>query len=212
MDKKILFQLSLIALSAAFLILMVMVKTFTFFPFDLAITKTIQTISLPGFAGLMWFLTYIGFAWGEIILPVVASAIFYLAKQKKEAVFILISSYGAIFISEFFKMVVQRPRPDASLISQIGHYTLPDSFPSGHVLFYIGFFGYLLYLTYSKMKPGLLQYSLIILLTALIYLIGVSRIYLGAHWFSDATGSYLVGSIWLIVVVHMHNHLPQRWP
>jgi membrane-associated phospholipid phosphatase len=45
---------------------------------------------------------------------------------------------------------------------------------------------------------------------ALIVLIGPSRIFLGAHWASDVTGGYFIGTIWLLVLILAYKGL-MRW-
>src|SRR5260221_7332784 len=190
------FRALLLVLIIVFAVLTYLAKINPYFPFDLVITRSIQSINLAGFDFLMRFLTTIGYHPYWEILVFGGSAVFWLLKLRKEAIITLISSIGVLTLSELIKRVVARPRPDGSLVIQVEHFTRSDSFPSGHVLFFMGFFGFLLFVVYSRFKPGILRTFLICLLGLLLILIGISRIYLGAHWFSDTLGSYLLGSIW----------------
>ncbi len=197
--------LSIIVLATAFLTYLA--KQEAYFPIDLYITREVQLIDLGWFDALMKFISWTGFQWGQLLLPIIASAAFYWRHHLRQAVMILISAWGAAVLSETVKTIISRTRPDATLIHQIGSYIRKDSFPSGHVLFFVGFYGFLLYLTYSLLKKGIYRTVLISFFSVLIFLVGVSRIYLGAHWFSDVLGAYLFGFLWLTVVITLFN----RW-
>ena len=79
------------------------------------------------------------------------------------------------------------------------------SFPSGHVLFYAAFFGFLCFLGSTLLKGSWLRALLLIGLGALIALVGLSRIHLGQHWFSDVLAAYLLGSVWLALTVYVYR-------
>jgi undecaprenyl-diphosphatase len=82
------------------------------------------------------------------------------------------------------------------------------SFPSGHVTFYVSYFGFLFFTAYALLPRGSLLRRLALTLTALpVLLIGVSRVYLGEHWPSDTIGAYLWSGVWLAFVLWMYG----RW-
>ena len=118
---------------------------------------------------------------------------------------IIISSFGITIFGMGLKELVGRPRPDPHIITQIGTYLSLDSFPSGHVLYAMGLYGFLLFLVFSQFKKTILRYILLLLIILILILMGVSRIYLGAHWFSDVLGSYLMGLLWLLLMVYLYK-------
>lgn len=181
----------------SFAILISFAKIVPYFTFDLVITKIIQQIDFPGFFILMEFISEMGnFFWGSILI--MAFSILAIAFGKyKDAVMIFTSGVGAGILSTFLKEVVDRPRPDPSLITQIGDYAKFDSFPSGHVLHFIGLYGFLIILSFVYLKSWIIKIIILVVLITLIILAGLSRIYLGAHWFSDTLGAYLIGAVWL---------------
>ena len=67
------------------------------------------------------------------------------------------------------------------------------------------FYGFLIYLTYKYIKNKYLKFSLIIILSLLVFAIGVSRIYLGVHYTTDVLGGYLVAILYLVIFVRLVN-------
>ncbi len=102
------------------------------------------------------------------------------------------------------KLFIQRPRPSSSLVhvlQNVGGY----SFPSGHVMFYTAFFGFIWFLAFSLLKPSWLRTLILFILGLLIVLIGASRIYEGEHWASDVLGGYLIASLILVAAVQLYR-------
>jgi undecaprenyl-diphosphatase len=107
-------------------------------------------------------------------------------------------------LGSLIKLAVHRPRPAPDLVHVIQQ--LQDaSFPSGHVLFYTVFFGFLIFLAYTLLKPSWLRTGLCGVLGALVALVGLSRIYVGDHWASDVAGAYLLGSLWLVLTIAVYR-------
>ena len=93
------------------------------------------------------------------------------------------------------KNIVQRPRPNEfRLIDETGY-----SFPSGHSMVSMAFYGFLIYLIYKFVKSKRLKWILIIILSALIITIGISRIYLGVHYTSDVLAGFTISVSYLVI-------------
>lgn len=128
----------------------------------------------------------------SLIAVLLAAAVFYITHFRREAYYtasILLSGLIILLI----KNLVDRPRPTSFYVRLVGINRF-QSFPSGHVLSYTLFFGFLLILMFTlKGVPKLIKNLLIIF--ALVYLITIpfSRIYLGAHWFTDVLGGFILG-------------------
>lgn len=201
------FRLILFSLIGLFLILSLVVKIQPNLTIDLIVTRFIQQINFAGFDLLMKAVTFLGNPNSAIITIVLFFGLYFLLKQYKISFLFLISSIGAVTISEIVKVIIARPRPNPNLIHQLGTFTRADSFPSGHVLFFIGVYGFLLFLAFTRLKQGLLRIFLIILCLLLLFLIGISRIYLGAHWLTDVLGAYLIGGAWIYLIIYLDQKI-----
>lgn len=191
-----LFQGYLIAAIVIFLILAVLAHTVAYFTFDVTITQAVQAINAVWFSVLMQFLSWMGFAPQVNLITVLVVAFLYLTGLKWEAVVSLVSVVGISIVGATIKLLVDRPRPGADLVHVISQ--LRDfSFPSGHVLYFTTFFGFLLFLSYTLLKPSWGRTVLMLIFGLDIGLIGLSRIYEGQHWASDVLAAYLLGSVWL---------------
>ncbi len=198
---------AIILVTVVLLILTVLAKLSPYFSFDLIITQAVQKFNPAWFVLLMEFLTFLGNPLSEIVLTLALAIFFYMKDLKKDAFLILLSVFGIGLLGEIIKVLIARPRPSPSLVHQVGSLFGKDSFPSGHVLFYVGFFGLLTFLLEKRFKKTLARDTATGLFLLLMVLIGLSRIYLGAHWFSDVLGAYLLGFIWLSFVSFIYHKI-----
>jgi len=95
------------------------------------------------------------------------------------------------------KNLFGRPRPENPLLRTVSGL----SFPSGHALISVAFYGLLIYLLWHNISNKILRGFLIILLLILILMIGVSRIYLRVHYASDVLAGFAMGLIWLVLSI-----------
>ncbi len=202
--RAVLFQVVLVLVAGAFGVLTFLVKTMPSFAIDLQITRAIQLINFPFFALLMTMVSWPGFGPQSVIITGLIVLLIYGFGLHWEAVMALIAAVFSTAINVLVKDMVQRARPTAGMVNVIA--TLNSySFPSGHVMFYLGFFGFVWFLAFSLLKPSLKRSLLLVLFGSLIVLVGVSRIYLGQHWASDVLGAYLLGSLTLVVIIQFYR-------
>ena len=120
---------------------------------------------------------------------------------KKNRWFITFDLVGCTIINQAIKHIVRRPRPSVlRLVEESGY-----SFPSGHSMISIAFYGLVIYFVYKNINNKYLKWTLITLLSLLILTIGFSRIYVGVHYFTDVAGGLLLGFAFLIVYINIYN-------
>ncbi len=186
-----------------FLILALTARHVPYFKLDLNITTAIQKFNFPLFDTLMEIISAPGNAPWMSVFVILAIFFFLANKLRWEAICVFLNAIGFFALEKIIKASVDRLRPAEDLVRVLIHVHDP-SFPSGHVLSYVSFFGFLAFLTYILMPKNHIRTFLLILFIGLIALIGLSRISLGAHWFSDTIGAYLLGSAWLLLTIELY--------
>ena len=202
--RSVLFEGSLIAGSSAFAFLTFLAKSTPFFPIDLQITRLIQSISNPVFSQLMILISWPGFPPQTLGIALFIVIFLYTLGLHWEAVAALVAAVSAGAIDGLVKTMIQRPRPTADLVHVL-RILNSYSFPSGHVVFYVVFFGFLFFLAFALLKPSVKRTVLLVILGLLIVLVGPSRIWEGQHWASDVAGAYLLGSLTLVANIAFYR-------
>ena len=132
----------------------------------------------------------------SVITVLSVAAVFLVLRYKREALFIVLTMLSGL-VSTLVKLLINRPRPSEPLVRVISK-NLQQSFPSGHVMFYVIFFGFITLLMYQlKSIPRFVRILVAVISLVMIFLVSVSRIYLGAHWFTDVLGGFLLGIVCL---------------
>lgn len=144
------------------------------------------------------FITNFG---GAIFVISLTTILFFVIKDKKIGISIITNLGIVTILNQIIKFIMQRPRPtEFRIIEETGY-----SFPSGHSMVSLAFYGYLIYLIYKYINNKHLKRTLIIILSVLICIIGVSRIYLGVHYTSDVLGGFLISFAYLIIYIELVN-------
>lgn len=138
---------------------------------------------------------------GSPYVLIVLTLLSFLLKNKKLS-FIITGNLGLItIINQVLKFIVKRPRPsDLFLIVETGY-----SFPSGHSMVSLSFYGLLIYFIYKYFKNKELKIFLITFLSLIIILIGISRVYLGVHFVSDVISGFLLSLSYLMIFIKVIN-------
>jgi membrane-associated phospholipid phosphatase len=178
--------------------------------FDDKITLWVLSWQTPALDSYMASITHFGDRYAYIMLSVILGLYLYIRKGNLiftlQAMAVLIVA-GAL--SFWLKDLIGRPRPEAA--HQLGIHSL--SFPSGHSMSSIAFYGFLIHLTWRIYKSRLKKIVFTIILVLLILSIGISRIYLQVHYPSDVLSGFAAGGICLIIFILLFSFLRfrQRW-
>ena len=148
---------------------------------------------------IMKIVTFFGGATCLIGLTII---LFIIIKNRKIGLLIGTNLIVITILNQIFKFILQRPRPtEYRIINESGY-----SFPSGHSMISMAFYGFLIYLIYKYVKNKKIKYISITLISVLIIFIGISRIYLGVHYTSDVLAGFLFSISYLIIYVLIANN------
>jgi membrane-associated phospholipid phosphatase len=178
-------------------------------PGDIHFTRELQELRIPLVYGLLYAVSYIGYPLlsGVIVALVVAALL--AARLSLAALFVPLSLLADV-LGGLIKQVVGRHRPLPSQVNVVQVLHSP-SFPSGHVLHYTVFYGFLAFVLAISFRPSWLRNALIGVCLALIVLVGPSRVYLGEHWLSDVVGGYLIGALLLVPLIAAYMWARERF-
>jgi undecaprenyl-diphosphatase len=177
---------------------------------DLAITLRLQRRRVPWLSRLMAIVSWPGFPPQSFLLPVGLSLGFWSFGRPIEAIFQSFA-WGTAVLSTVSKSRMRRPRPIAPLVRVVQARLGGSSFPSGHVLSYVGVYGFLAYSLGLIVHPVWLRRLIVAALCSLLALVGPSRIYQGHHWPTDVFASYLLGLSYLIGLAALYRRALARW-
>jgi undecaprenyl-diphosphatase len=177
---------------------------------DRAITARVQANHDPRIERAATEVSWFGFPPQSRVLPLAYAALLWIARFRLEAIFQLAAA-GTGLLSTIVKRFTQRQRPVAGKGLRVVAAPLDgSSLPSGHVLTYVGVYGWMAIMASLLIKPPLLRRSVVATLATLIAAVGPSRIYLGHHWPSDVVASYLLGSSYLAALFVAYRRLKSR--
>ncbi|TYB71818.1 phosphatase PAP2 family protein [Bizionia gelidisalsuginis] len=170
--------------------------------YDSAITQSILLWRSSGLTEYFIFVTHIGGIYGYLVVFSLATFLLFITFKNWHYVFQLsIVMILALSSNVIIKEMVNRSRPDLEHLVMVK--TL--SYPSGHAMTAMAFYGFIIFLTYQFKINGFLKFVIITVLTTLIISIGLSRIYLGVHFPSDIIGGYIAGFIWVVLCALIFN-------
>jgi membrane-associated phospholipid phosphatase len=198
--------LSLLVLATCIAVLVFLVRKplRRYKPFDLAVFDRLQAFTNEGRNRFMSAITFLGNH--KFLVPANLVLIAYFLFIGRQSWFsirvaaIALSSLGLMFL---LKYLFRRKRP----LSPLLHAVRGLSFPSGHALISLTFYGLLIYILFHTMEPGPLLYIITSVLVLLILLIGFSRVYLRVHYTSDVFAGFIIGLLWLWISLFVLNRV-----
>ncbi len=139
------------------------------------------------------------------VLIAIAIGTLLFIKNKKIGLCVTGNLVIATLLNQLLKYIIQRPRPEGyRLIAESGY-----SFPSGHSMVSMAFYGLIIYLIWKMVKNKRIKYVACGILGFLIPMIGFSRIYLGVHYASDVIGGFAISIVYLLLFTNMTRSILQ---
>lgn len=165
--------------------------------FDLAVVDAIHANTDQTLIHLMTFISIVGSQIPALIT--LGLVVYFIVNRRKYDLLLLaVTVGGAQIVNELFKAFFQRARPLFSdpITSAVGF-----SFPSGHSMGSMVFYGLMAYFLVRHSDSVIRYITVIIVFAVIVSLVGFSRIYLGVHYPSDVLGGYSAGLAWLAMMI-----------
>lgn len=153
---------------------------------------------------LMQIFTFLGTH--QFLIPANLLLIVYflfLRKHKWYSIKVPVIAISSLLLMSVLKQLFGRHRPLVPLLEEAKGL----SFPSGHAMMSMTFYGLLIYIIWEHVEQLGLRLTLVFLLMCLILMIGVSRIYLNVHYASDVAAGFSLGLVWLVLAVYVLNRM-----
>ncbi|MGN6402422.1 MAG: phosphatase PAP2 family protein [Flavisolibacter sp.] len=153
---------------------------------------------------VMLFFTFLGSH--EFLIPanlVLIAYFIFIEKHKWYSIKVPAIALSSLALMFILKHLFNRPRPSIPLLYEAKGL----SFPSGHALMSITFYGLLIYIVFKTFRNEKAKWTLIIFLLLLIFIIGFTRIYLRVHYTTDVIAGYCMGFLWLSFAIWLLNRL-----
>ena len=145
---------------------------------------------------IMLFITFLGKH--QFLIPANLFLIIYFIVVKKQTWFsirVITIAISSLVLMLLLKQLFQRKRPLSPLLKAARGL----SFPSGHAIMAVTFYGLLIYILQHTIEIDWMKWIVTMLVIVLILLIGFSRIYLRVHYASDVLGGFIIGLLWLLI-------------
>lgn len=165
---------------------------------DIAVESWVHGFTSPWLTPCMRTLTWIGSPFAVTPAVLLAVAVLWWRRLRDDASLVAAAALGGVLLDEVMKFYFKRARPNVPWAFVHEH---SFSFPSGHSVMAIVMYGVIVYKTQDKLRSKWARAVLMAAAFLMVVGIGVSRIYLGAHYPSDVAGGYFVGAVWLAAVI-----------
>lgn len=174
---------------------------------DIQAIKNIQMLEQANLTFVMEFFSFIGDTIRVIFISIIILVILYkVFHQRIELILFIIVLIGSTTFNVLLKNFFQRDRPNLfRMIIEDGY-----SFPSGHTMAALSLYGIVSFLVWRHIPKQSGRIILICISAIFILGIGISRIYLGAHYPSDVLGAYLISGSWLMFTIWGFINIKER--
>lgn len=168
-------------------------------PGDLTVARAVQAVRLPGLDLVSEFVYRIGLSPVFQLIALAIAAMMALRRHRLMAAFVVLAVIGR-GVTVLLKELVERPRPSPFLVD-VSESAGGFSFPSGHVLGAVLLWGFVFVASEQFISNPTARRWVRFSSLAIIVLMGLQRVYAGAHWPTDVLGAYLWGGVLLFALV-----------
>lgn len=167
---------------------------------DLRIANLLEYFRSPKLTKVFLWITLLGKLQIIIGSAIIVSLILWLWKKRDYIIYLWLALLADGIFSYFVKLLIHRDRPLTPVYLENSF-----SFPSGHAMVAVIFYGFLAYLLIRHIKSWKTKVNIFFACLVVILVIGFSRLYLGVHFLSDVWGGYLLGFLILTTVMTLYE-------
>jgi len=167
---------------------------------DLRIANLLAYFRSPELTKVFLWITLFGKLQIVIGLAIIVSAILWIWKKRNYIMYLWLVLVAEGIFSYLGKLLIHRDRPSNPVYLE---HTF--SFPSGHAMVAVAFYGFLAYILIRDIKNWKTKVNIFFITLVIILAIGFSRLYLGVHYVSDVWGGYLLGFLILTTVTALYE-------
>jgi undecaprenyl-diphosphatase len=171
---------------------------------DVAVTRYLQMLDTKGLSKAARWLTFLGNGATIIPLGIAALVVAGFAKRGTEGIY-LMASLISLPLNVILKNIFDRKRPGEEHVRVYPGPRWGFSYPSGHSMGTAAFYGFLAFLVWLHLGSSPARIPLAVVLALIPIGTGLSRIYLGAHWFSDVVAGWTGGLLVLITLAAIYT-------
>lgn len=161
---------------------------------DQAVYHFLQSLRTPWVDNAFVAVTELGDSFVNIAMFCTVLLVLLVKRCYRAAAFWVLVVLGGLLAVQLLKWAIHLPRP-VSIYDRVSAY----GFPSGHTTMSVVLYGFLVILIVRQIGTAW-RWGLVSSVVLIAFIIGFSRLYLGAHWLSDVLGGYLIGIIWVTIV------------
>lgn len=178
-------------------------------PGDTLVSREIQAMDPTGADTLVIFFNSIFDAPVLISITAVLALILGIVGHYTQMVLLAATILGQA-TNAALKLIIGRPRPEDGAV-QVTEQASGLSFPSGHTMGTVVFFGIIVYLSFHLIRHRQLRILVQVLAVAQMFAVGFSRVYTGAHWPSDVLGGFLWGAWFVLLLIVCYRKYAPRY-
>jgi membrane-associated phospholipid phosphatase len=130
----------------------------------------------------------------------------FIKKHRWYSIKIPVVAVSSLLLMFLLKYIFRRNRPLTPLLDEVKGF----SFPSGHALMSFTFYGLIIVIVWQNIENVWLKWIFTIILSLLIFVIGLSRVYLRVHYASDVLAGFCVGCMWLLLSIWILGEMETR--